>query len=110
MLFARSYLRCPFLLLLAPWYLDANVTVRSRVPAGFFSFEFVFVDARAEEYEAVEFSDATTTLSFPEEEVPVFFAFGRRAGRDTRFVVFLAFSSTNVSASFISFSLSSSRW
>ena len=85
-------------------------TQRCRVPAGFFSFEFVFVDARAEEYEAVEFSDATTTLSFPEEVVPVFFAFGRRAGRDTRFVVFLAFSSTNVSASFISFSLSSSRW
>ncbi len=108
MLFARSYLRCPFLLLLAPWYLDANVTVRSRVPAGFFSFEFVFFDALAEEYEAVEFSDATTTLSFP-EEVPVFFAFGRRAGRDTRFVVFLAFSSTNFSSSFISLSLSSSR-
>jgi hypothetical protein len=107
MLFARSYLRCPFLLLLAPWYLDANVTVRSRVPAGFFSFEFVFFDALAEEYEAVEFSDATTTLSFP-EEVPVFFAFGRRAGADTRFVVFLAFSSTNFSWSFIS--LSSSRW
>ena len=49
MLFARSYLRDPPPFPpAAPWYLDANVAVRSRVPAGFLSFP---VEEKEEEEE-----------------------------------------------------------
>ena len=107
MLFARSYFlggEDPSLLpkpaCIVPWYLDANVAVRSRVPAAddfadsdveescFLSFVGVCREDREDEEEE-EFSlsgEVPGGLSFSAFFIFVF-AFGLRAGRETFFVV-----------------------
>lgn len=107
MLFARSYFlggEDPSLLpkpaCIVPWYLDANVAVRSRVPAAddfadsdveescFLSFVGVCREDR-EDDEEEEFSlsgEVPGGLSFSAFFIFVF-AFGLRAGRETFFVV-----------------------
>ena len=109
MLFARSYfLGCedprplPKLACIVPWYLDANVAVRSRVPAAedfvdsddieescFLSFVRVCREDKEDEEEE-EFSlsgELPGGLSFTEAFLIFVFAFGLRAGRETFFVV-----------------------
>ena len=107
MLFARSYFlggEDPSLLpkpaCIVPWYLDANVAVRSRVPAAddfadsdveescFLSFVGVCREDREDDKEE-EFSlsgEVPGGLSFSAFFIFVF-AFGLRAGRETFFVV-----------------------
>ena len=107
MLFARSYFlggEDPSLLpkpaCIVPWYLDANVAVRSRVPAAddfadsdveescFLSFVGVCREDKDDEEEE-EFSlsgELPGGLSFSAFFIFVF-AFGLRAGRETFFVV-----------------------
>ena len=108
MLFARSYFLggedpslLPKLACIVPWYLDANVAVRSRVPAAddfvddsdveescFLSFVEVCREDREDEEEE-EFSlsgEVPGGLSFSAFFIFVF-AFGLRAGRETFFVV-----------------------
>jgi hypothetical protein len=107
MLFARSYFlggEDPSLLpkpaCIVPWYLDANVAVRSRMPAAadfkdsdveescFLSFVGVVREDREDEEEE-EFSlsgELPGGLSFSAFFIFVF-AFGLRAGRETFFVV-----------------------
>ena len=111
MLFARSYFlggEDPSLLpkpaCIVPWYLDANVAVRSRVPAAddfadsdveescFLSFVEVCREDREDEEEE-EFSlsgEVPGGLSFSIAFfIFVFETFGLRAGRETFFVVFM---------------------
>jgi hypothetical protein len=110
MLFARSYFLggedpslLPKLACIVPWYLDANVAVRSRVPAAddfvddsdveescFLSFVEVCREDREDEEEE-EFSlsgEVPGGLSFSIAFfIFVFETFGLRAGRETFFVV-----------------------
>jgi len=109
MLFARSYFLggedpslLPKLACIVPWYLDANVAVRSRVPAAddfvdsddveescFLSFVEVCREDE-EDKEEEEFSlsgEVPGGLSFSIAFFIFVFAFGLRAGRETFFVV-----------------------
>jgi hypothetical protein len=108
MLFARSYFLggedpslLPKLACIVPWYLDANVAVRSRVPAAddfadsdveescFLSFVGVCREDEEDKEEEEEFSlsgELPGGLSFSAFFIFVF-AFGLRAGRETFFVV-----------------------
>ena len=110
MLFARSYFLggedpslLPKLACIVPWYLDANVAVRSRVPAAddfvdepdveeswYLSYVEVCREDREDEEEE-EFSlsgEVPGGLSFRRSFfIFVFETFGLRAGRETFFVV-----------------------
>ena len=110
MLFARSYFLggedpslLPKLACIVPWYLDANVAVRSRVPAAddfadsdveescFLSFVGVCREDEEDKEEEEEFSlsgEVPGGLSFSRSFfIFVFETFGLRAGRETFFVV-----------------------
>ena len=110
MLFARSHFlggEDPSLLpkpaCIVPWYLDANVAVRSRVPAAddfadsdveescFLSFVEVCREDREDEEEEESLSREKSPEGYPlaSRSSFVFETFGLRAGRETFFVVFL---------------------